>query len=99
MALWQTVISLGLLLNMVGIAVSIIVAFKRKPPVAEQMHQLFATRPEFNEAVLRIHKRIDHTNTDIQQTNEKLAKAFGDMERAIGRLEGQLDKSEHAKSR
>lgn len=71
--------------------VALILSNRRHPPVAEEMHKNFVPRAEYNEGIQRVHERIDKTSEDITAARGQFSKAFGDLEHAIGRLEGKMD--------
>lgn len=77
----DSLLAWALVANLAASVTAMIVAFKRKPAIGEEMHKSFVPRSEYLEGIYRVHGRIDNTDA-------KLTKAFGDMERAIGRLEG-----------
>src|SRR5262245_36843840 len=78
--LW--VLAASVIINLVGSVVTIIVAFRRQPPVAEMMHAAFATkieceqlRTETADSFRRIHGRVDQL---VSENNRN----FADAERA-----------------
>lgn len=66
-------------------------ASRRNPPIGEEVHKNFVPRAEFNEAVARVDARVDSAMVEVASARTQFGKAFGDLERAIGRLEGRLD--------
>jgi len=94
-----------------GVIISAIALWKssqRQPPVAEEMYKRFIPRNEANQTIDRIDQRVteaftvigatrEHGDTEISVIRSTMAKAFGDLERAIGRIEGKLDQ-EHKRS-
>lgn len=89
-------------LGLLATIVAIVLSNRRNPPVAEEVHKTFVPRMEFSDGVQRLHDRIDKNaeeiaaakaqfNEDITAARTNFAKAFGDLEHAIGRLEGKMD--------
>ena len=90
-----------------GVIISAVALWKssqRQPPVAEEMYKRFIPRNEANQTIARLDERLseafeviaDHRNhgdTEISVVRNTMAKAFGDLERAIGRIEGKLDRN------
>lgn len=66
-------------------------AARRNPPMGEEIHRTFVPRVEFHSALTRVDARVDVALTEIAAARTQFGKAFGDLERAIGRLEGRLD--------
>jgi hypothetical protein len=79
------------ILTLIVTVVALGMSHRRQPPVAEEMHKSFVPRAEYNEGIQRVHERIDKTSEDITAARSQFAKAFGDLEHAIGRLEGKMD--------
>jgi hypothetical protein len=63
----------------------------RNPPLAEDVHRTFIPRIEHDDEVKRLDGRIDAAFNEIGRLQGAHTKAFGDVERAIGRIEGKLD--------
>lgn len=94
-----------------GLAVTALNLFlgnKRNPPVGEEMHKTFVPRAEWDSSVQRLHGRIDESNERITSTESStsakidslrtdMTKVFHDVERALGRVEGQLDEKKSNK--
>jgi len=91
------------ILGVIISAVALWRSSQRQPPVAEEMYKRFIPRAEANATIERIDERLtdafkvigatrDHADTEISVVRNTMAKAFGDLERAIGRVEGKLDK-------
>ena len=77
-------------------------ASRRNPPIGEEMHKVFVPRKEWDDSVQRIHVRIDQTRdvitaseastgSKIDSLRTDMNKVFHDVERALGRVEGQLE--------
>jgi len=82
--------------NIISVGVSIIAVWlssRRQPPIAEEAFRTFIPRDEYAEGIQRVHDRVDETNNSLAEASLKMAKACGDLERAIGRLEGKIDQN------
>lgn len=79
---------LGLVLTVVALFLS----NKRHPPLPEEMHKNFVPRAEHDANIQRLHGRVDKLAEDQSNSRMQFSKAFGDLEHAIGRLEGRLDR-------
>lgn len=75
---------------------------RRNPPVAEEMYKNFIPRAESDQIVQRLDGRFaeafteitelrNHTDAEINSIRSNMTKAYGDFERALGRIEGKLD--------
>lgn len=75
---------------------------RRNPPVAEEMYKNFIPRKEADQTVQRLDERVseafteitslrNHTDAEINSIRANMTKAYGDFERALGRIEGKLD--------
>jgi len=71
--------------------VGLIFMSKRQPPVAEEMYRTFVTKSEQRETVERIDHTVATAFSEINAMRNQLSKAYGDFERALGRLEGSLE--------
>lgn len=83
-----------------GLALTVTALFlnsRRNPPVAEEMHKVFIPRAEHDEHIQRVHERIDKCAEDNIAARNQFSKAFGDLEHAIGRLEGLIDRDERSR--
>lgn len=81
---------------------SIWIAGRRQPPIAEEMYKKFVPRAESGETIQRLDERIGeafkeigslrtHADNEMGVIRSNLTRAFGDFERALGRIEGKLD--------
>lgn len=86
----NTVQVIGILLSIALSVVGIWKACSRQPPVAEEMHEKFVRREEWDQSGQRLHERIDATQEKIDDLSVRTSKGFQDMEGAIGRVGGQL---------
>ena len=91
------------ILGVIISAVALWRSSQRQPPVAEEMYKRFVPRTEANSIEQRLDDRLSeafkeigllrtHSDTEIGVIRSTMAKAFGDLERAVGRIEGKLDK-------
>lgn len=86
----QLVPALAVILGVISTVAGIVLSFRRRPPLAEEMYRDFATvkqldqlRAEFNRTMAEIF--------DVQrQLKSGMDQNFKDLERGIGRIEGQL---------
>lgn len=83
-------------------ALSLWLSSRRQPPLAEELYKKFVPRAEAAETVSRIDGRMseafseignlrNHTDAEIGAIRANMTKAYGDFERALGRIEGKLD--------
>ncbi len=80
----------GQVLSLGMSAVGLILAARRTPPIAEELYKLFLTKEEAAGITARIDHTIESAFNEINAVRSQATKAFGDLERAIGRLEGHL---------
>jgi hypothetical protein len=87
-------LSVAIITGVIGAAVGALgvwAAFRRNPPLPEQMHRDFVSRLDFDhqrsqrdDEVRRLHERIN-------SFEGKMAQIHQDHERALGLIEGRLD--------
>lgn len=80
----------GTLLNVMISAIGVWNASRRQPPLAEESYRVFVPKAEYLNAIERIHQRIDESNNQLARSTAMISKAFNDLERAIGRVEGKI---------
>lgn len=85
------VLGIGQLVGIAASVVAIIAAFRRQPPIGEQLHQMFLPRAEHAAEVQRLDGRISESFEEISRVRAMHTQAFGSFERAVGRVEGKLD--------
>jgi len=71
--------------------VGLIIMARRQPPVAEEMYRTFMTKSQHAETVARIDHSVEIAFGEINAIRGQLTKAYGDFERALGRVEGALE--------
>lgn len=90
------------LITLVIGALGLWVNSRRNPPIAEEMYKNFIPRQESDQTVQRLDERVseafneitnlrNHTDAEINSIRANMTKAYGDFERALGRIEGKLD--------
>lgn len=92
---------LAWLLGVLATLATIIMAIRRRPPVVEEMYKDYATKTELAAVEMRTNQKfessddatrrqMDELKGDIRAINITLDRNAKDVERAIGRVEGEL---------
>lgn len=100
--LWQLIIVLTAVGNLAGIGIAIWAAFKRTPPIPEELYKDFLSKADHsiscayvrgNLAALDKHNTDTHTAifSQIKQNQESIQDDFKLLERGLGRVEGKVD--------
>ncbi|MBQ7252298.1 MAG: hypothetical protein IJS32_06835 [Kiritimatiellae bacterium] len=83
------------LLVSVSTVASAIALFRRKPPVAEEMAKLYASKSELSREIARLEARMDADRQEIRGAIGRLTSTLQSfaqsVERALGRIEGKLE--------
>lgn len=96
---------ISIIVPVLGLLLTIAALFlvnKRNPPVGEEMHKTFVPRAEWDASVQRLHTRIDENNEKIASSaaatgakidslRTDMNKVFQDVERTLGRVEGEIN--------
>lgn len=90
------VFTMALITGAVVGVVSLIYMGKRNPPLSEEMYRDFATRKEFGDQNTACDESFRRVYTRIEKEIDGCNKRFLNIERDLGRIEGQIERQPKA---